>query len=143
MPLTLLGRYKRGHVRLPLFSCLVSAGFPSPADDHIEAELDVLDLFVRHPAATFYLRVGGDSMTGAGIYRGDTLVVDRSLTPRPGQVVVAIVRGDFTCKRLELENGLPVLRSANPAYPDIRLAAEDELEVFGVVTHNIHALASA
>lgn len=140
MPLTILGRFKPSRFRLPMFSSLVAAGFPSPADDHIEAELDVLDLFVRHPAATYYLRVGGDSMREKGIFKGDTIVVDRSLTPRAGSVVVAIVRGDFTCKELDFEEGLPVLRAANPNYPDIRLAAEDELEVFGVVTHNIHAL---
>lgn len=127
--------------RLPLFLSPIAAGFPSPADDYIEAELSLDELCIRHPAATFLLRARGDSMEGAGIFDGDVLVVDRSLSPRAGQVVVALIQGAFTCKHLEYEDGLPLLRAANPRYADIRLASAEELEVFGVVTSSIHRLA--
>lgn len=140
MSLDLLGVPKPSGTLLPLFTSTVAAGFPSPAEDHIEASLSLDELCIRHPASTFFLRVSGDSMTGLGIFDGDVLVVDRSLTPQPGMVVVAIVSGSFTCKRLDLEGGLPVLRAANPSYPDIRLGEGEELEVFGVVSHCIHKL---
>ena len=120
-------------LRLPLFTSRVSAGFPSPADDHIEATLSLDELCIRHPAATFLLRAAGDSMQGAGLFDGDVLVVDRSVEPRPGMIVVATVNGGFTCKRLTVENDRPVLRAENPSYPDIHLAEGEELEVFGVV----------
>lgn len=140
MPMTVLGRADRPGLRLPYFLSRISAGFPSPAEDHVEANLSLDELCVRHPASTYFLRVAGDSMTGQGIFDGDTLVVDRSLTPLAGMVVVAIVRGDFTCKQLAFELGLPVLKAANPNYPDIRLREGEELEVFGVVTNCIHKL---
>lgn len=140
MPMTVLGRVDRPGLRLPFFLSRISAGFPSPAEDHIEANFSLDDLCVRHPAATYFLRVLGNSMTGLGIYDGDILVVDRSLTVVAGMVVVAVVRGDFTCKQLDFEGGLPVLRAANPAYQDMRLGPDEELEIFGVVVHCIHKL---
>jgi len=140
MPMTVLGQADRPGLRLPYFLSRISAGFPSPAEDHVEANLSLDELCVRHPASTYFLRVAGDSMTGLGIFDGDTLVVDRSLTAVAGVVVVAVVRGDFTCKLLDFEQGLPVLRAANPRYPDIRLCEGEELEVFGVVTNCIHKL---
>lgn len=140
MVLTVIGRPLRPGLRLPLFLSRVAAGFPSPAEDHIEASLSLDELCVVHPAATFFLRVVGDSMTGLGILDGDILVVDRSITPRAGMVVVAVVNGEFTCKQLTYEHGTPVLRAANKAYPDIRLRDGEDLEVFGVVTRCIHKL---
>ncbi|MBS7660542.1 translesion error-prone DNA polymerase V autoproteolytic subunit [Pseudomonas lalucatii] len=140
MALTVIGRCERPGLRLPLFLSRIAAGFPSPAEDHIEANLSLDELCVRHPASTYFLRVAGDSMTGLGIFDGDTLVVDRALKPQAGMVVVAIVRGDFTCKQLAFEQGLPLLKAANPSYPDIRLREDEELEVFGVVTNCIHKL---
>ncbi|EOE0842228.1 LexA family protein [Pseudomonas sp. NPDC077186] len=140
MALTVIGRPLRPGLRLPLFLSRVAAGFPSPAEDHIEASLSLDELCVVHPAATFFLRVVGDSMTGLGIFDGDILVVDRSITPRAGMVVVAVVNGEFTCKQLAYERGAPVLRAANKAYPDIRLRDGEDLEVFGVVTRCIHKL---
>ncbi|HHN0155130.1 TPA: LexA family protein [Pseudomonas aeruginosa] len=140
MALTVIGRPLRPGLRLPLFLSRVAAGFPSPAEDHIEASLSLDELCVVHPAATFFLRVVGDSMTGLGIFDGDILVVDRSITPRAGTVVVAVVNGEFTCKQLAYEHGTPVLRAANKAYPDIRLRDGEDLEVFGVVTRCIHKL---
>ena len=132
MSLTLLGPLRASAQQVPLFSSLVAAGFPSPAEDHIEATLSLDELCIRHPASTFLLRAGGDSMQGA-IMDGDVLVVDRSIEPRPGMIVVATINGGFTCKRLAIEGDRPVLRAENPRYPDIRLAAGEELEVFGVV----------
>lgn len=125
---------------IPLFQSSVVAGFPSPADDYIEASLSLDELCVVRPAATFFLRSAGHSMTGAGIFDGDILIVDRSIEARPGRVVVANFRGDFTCKIYELEAGAPVLRSAHPDYPPIRLLDGEDLEVFGVVTFCIHRL---
>lgn len=140
MSLTLLGPLRASAQQVPLFSNPVAAGFPSPAEDHIEATLSLDELCIRHPAATYLLRAAGDSMQGAGIFNGDVLVVDRSIEPRPGMIVVATVRGDFTCKRLEAESGQPVLRAENPRYPDIRIAAGEELEVFGVVVAAVRRL---
>ena len=141
MSLTLLGPLRASVQQVPLFSNLVAAGFPSPAEDHIEATLSLDELCIRHPAATYLLRAAGDSMQGAGIFDGDVLVVDRSIEPRIGMIVVATVRGDFTCKRLEAEAGQPVLRAENPRYPDIRIASGEELEVFGVVVAAVRRLA--
>ncbi|MCG2775678.1 MAG: translesion error-prone DNA polymerase V autoproteolytic subunit, partial [Desulfobacterales bacterium] len=76
----------------------VSAGFPSPADDYIQGRLDLNELMIQHPAATFFVRVAGDSMIGAGIHHDDILVVDRSLEPASGKVVIAVVNGDLTVK---------------------------------------------
>src|SRR6476661_8507117 len=87
---------------LPYFEVGVSAGFPSPADDEIERPLDLHDLLVKHPSATFFIRVDGDSMEGAGIYTGDILVVDRALKAEHGTVVVALFNGEFTVKRLHI-----------------------------------------
>lgn len=140
MPLDLLGRLARPSLPLPLFLCRLSAGFPSPAEDHVDANLSLDDLCVQHPAATFFLRVRGDSMRDLGIFDGDIVVVDRSITPRVGMVVVALVDGAFTCKQLGSQAGRPVLHAANPAYPDIHLGEGEELEVFGVVTNCIHRL---
>lgn len=140
MSLTPLGPLRASVQRLPLFLNPVAAGFPSPAEDHIESTLSLDELCIRHPAATYLLRAAGDSMQGAGIFDGDVLVVDRSIEPRTGMIVVATVRGDFTCKRLETEDGQPVLRAENPRYQDIRFASGEELEVFGVVVAAVRRL---
>ena len=98
-------RLQRQGLSLPLASDQVAAGFPSPADDYIEVGIDLNEQLIRHPSSTFFLRVSGDSMTGAGIHHGDLLVVDRSLDPRPGRVVVAVLDGSFTLKRLARYRG--------------------------------------
>lgn len=121
---------------LPLQLEKVSAGFPSPAQDYIEKTLDLNELCVRHPAATFYVRASGDSMRGVGIFPGDVLVVDKSLAARHGDIVIAIVDGEFTVKELALKPR-PALLARNPSYPPIRLEAESQVEIFGVVTHAI------
>lgn len=140
MALDPIGVLQPSSTLLPLFTSTVAAGFPSPAEDHIEASLSLDELCIRHPAATFFLRVSGDSMTGLGIFDGDVLVVDRSLEAKRGMVVVAIVDGSFTCKQLDREEGRPVLRSANPNYPDIYLREGEALETFGVVTNCIRRM---
>ena len=88
-------------LNLPFFSCAVEAGFPSPADDHLEGSLDLNSYLIKHPAATFFVRVSGESMVGAGIFNNDILVVDRSIKPSNGKVVIAVLEGQLTVKRLE------------------------------------------
>ncbi|MBJ7379208.1 MAG: translesion error-prone DNA polymerase V autoproteolytic subunit [Polynucleobacter sp.] len=123
---------------LPLYSCLAPAGFPSPAADHYDKRLDLNEYLVLHPEATFFLRVKGDSMLGAGIHDGDLLVVDRSTEPSHGRVIIAVLDGELTVKRLHRQRGKISLRADNPAYSDIVIADDQELQVWGVVTHVIH-----
>jgi DNA polymerase V len=125
---------------LPLFLSQVSAGFPSPAEDHLDRRLDLNEMLVKHPAATFFVRVAGDSMTGAGINHGDILVVDRSLEPANGKVVIAVVNGELTVKRLFRNGDSFLLAAANPAYPDRLLAEGESCEIWGVATFVIHSL---
>ncbi len=123
------------------FTSRVEAGFPSPADDYLEGTLDLNEHLIRRPAATFFLRVSGDSMTGAGIYPGDILIVDRSLTPADGRIVIAVVDGELTVKRLSRRRGRIRLLPENPRYPPIEITAEQDLRVWGVVVHAIHSFA--
>ena len=120
---------------LPLFASVVRAGFPSPADDYIEQTLDLNEFCIRNPPATYLLRVhpDGDSMIDAGIYPGDIVVVDRSLTPQHGDFVVAAVDQEFTLKELDLHSQTPVLRAHNPNYQPIALNEDQALEIVGVV----------
>ena len=123
-------------VTIPLFLHRASCGFPSPASDYLEGKLDLNTHCVPHPAATFYLRAEGESMTGVGIFPGDLLVVDKSLTPRHGDVVIALLDGGFTVKTLQLRPRLALL-PANPAFAPLAVDAEQGFELFGVVTHVI------
>ncbi len=127
-------------LRRPLFVCSVSAGFPSPADDYIEGELDLNRLLVNNPPATFFVRVAGDSMTGAGIHHHDILVVDRSLEPVSGKVVIAVVDGELTVKRYCNDADGMRLAAANPDYPDLVPGEESSFAIWGVVVHVIHSL---
>jgi len=111
----------------------VKAGFPSPAEAYADQALNLHELAVVNPAATIFCWASGDSMEGAGVFTGDLLVVDRSLTPIAGDLVVAAIEGDYTLKRLEYEAGSPVLVPANSKYPIMRPAEGQELTVFGVV----------
>ena len=124
----------------PLFLARVSAGFPSPAEDYIEGRLDLNKHLVKHPAATFFVRVAGDSMTGAGIHPGDILVVDRSLEPRDASVVIAVLDGELTVKRLSRRDGRLYLLPDNSLYRPLEVLEEMEFEVWGVVTSVIHSL---
>ena len=127
-------------VSLPLFNGKVAAGFPSPADDYVEKNLDLNELLVQKPAATFFVRAQGESMLGAGIHPNDILVVDRSLEAVPGKVVICAINGELTVKRLERVNDQWQLKAENPAYADIVIHDELELVIWGVVTNVIHAL---
>lgn len=120
---------------LPLFGARVPAGFPSPADDFIEGMLDLNDLLVTNPPATFFVRVSGHSMFGAGIYPNSLLVVDRSVKPTHGRIVVAVVDGELTVKRLRrLRGGSVELVAENPEFPPLRFTDGQELMIWGVVT---------
>ena len=125
---------------LPLFTGKVAAGFPSPADDYVEKNLDLNELPVQKPAATFFVRAQGESMLGAGIHPNDILVVDRSLEAVPGKVVICAINGELTVKRLERVNEQWQLKAENPAYADIVIHDELELVIWGVVTNVIHSL---
>ena len=124
----------------PLYLERISAGFPSPADDYIETALDLNTYLVRNPAATFMVRVSGDSMSGAGISDGDILVVDRSEEPVPGKIVVAVLDGELTVKRLIRKDGQIFLAPENPRYRPIAVAAEQDLHVWGVVSGVVRRL---
>jgi DNA polymerase V len=127
-------------VFLPLASLPVRAGFPSPADDYLETALDLNSRLIRTPSATFLVRVAGDSMIGAGISTGDMLVVDKSLEAGEGNIVVAVVNGEFTLKRFSWKRGYPELLAENPDFPPVRLIEGDELYIWGVVRHIIKDL---
>ena len=117
-----------------LLESRIPAGFTAPAEDRVERRLNLERHLATHPDATFYMRVSGDSMRDAGIGDGDLIVVDRSAKPAMGDVVVAVLDGEFTVKRLARDaRGAPVLRAANPAYCDIPVGEEGELSVWGVV----------
>ena len=128
------GRQGSRHRALPLFSSTVAAGFPSPADDYLEKDLDLNDFFIRHETATFYVRVSGDSMENAGIRHNDVLVVDKSLEPRDGSIVVAVIDGELTVKRLRRRNGEVHLMPENPNYQPILISPEQTFLIWGVVT---------
>ena len=124
----------------PLFMVSVSAGFPSPAEDYIEGRLDLNRHLIKHPAATFFVRVAGDSMIDAGIHPGDILVVDRALEPKDASVVIAVLDGELTVKRLARREGKLYLVPDNRAYPPLEIQPDMEFEVWGVVTSVIHHL---
>jgi len=126
--------------RLPLFTDKVSAGFPSPADDYIERSLDLNELLIQHPAATFFARAQGVSMIAAGIYPNDILVIDRSIEPVAGKIVICALNGELTVKRLARDGDHWKLKAENPEYPDIPLHDELEMVIWGVVTHVIHSV---
>lgn len=140
MMLSILGKSCiRSELAIPLFTERVTAGFPSPAQDYVEGTLDLNELCIQHPAATFFVRVYGDSMTDAGIYPNDVLVVDRSVTARDGDIVIASVNEEFTVKELRFKPH-PRLVPRNPAYATIEVSEDSVLEVFGVVTSVVRQL---
>lgn len=116
----------------------VVAGFPSPAEQYLEPPLDLNEFLIKRPAATYFVRVQGNSMIGAGIHEGDLLVVDRSLRPANGDVIIASVDGDFTVKTYRRDKDGIHLEPANDAYPIITLKSGQQLDYFGKVTASIH-----
>lgn len=132
--------FRKTSTCFPLYATRVAAGFPSPADDYIEAKLDLNQYLVKHPAATFFVRVEGDSMIGAGIHPDDILVVDRSLKPSDGRIVIAVINGELTVKRLKMEaEGLKLI-AENPRYRPIHITEEMNFSIWGVVTSVIHGV---
>ena len=125
-------------IYLPVAGSTVRAGFPSPAAEYEEAQLDINDIVVTNPAATFYVRVAGNSMTDANINEGDILVVDRSIEATHGKIVIAVVDNEFTVKTLYNKDGIVKLVPANPDYPEIELKNEQELNIWGVVSYIIY-----
>ena len=126
---------------VPLFAKLligrVCAGFPSPAEDLGYQRIDLTKVLIVHPQATYLLRAKGNSMMGAGIFDNDILVVDRAIKPRHNHIVIAIVDGDFTVKRLYMFDGQTKLMASNPAFPDILPIEGQTVEVWGVVTSSV------
>ncbi len=127
-------------LQIPLYESRIQAGFPSPADELSEGLLDLNEYLVPHKASTFFVRVTGDSMTGVGIFPEDMLIVDRSLTATYGKIVIAVLNGEMTVKRLEKDKNGLLLCAENEKYPDIIVTENDSFSVWGVVTNVIHSL---
>jgi DNA polymerase V len=132
-----LGDAKKKKAKIPLFSSRPQAGFPAPGDDQIERILDINDLVVKHPASTFFVRVEGDSMEGAGIFSGDVLVVDRSVAPKDGLIVVAAVYGELLVKRLRISGAVRELISENQDYKPLKITNGEDCFVWGVVVGSV------
>ncbi|MCD7100561.1 MULTISPECIES: LexA family protein [unclassified Pseudoclavibacter] len=128
------------HGRVTVLAALspVHAGFPSPAQDYFDGSIDLNEHLIADPVATFIIRVAGDSMIGCGISDGDEVIVDRSLRPVDGSIVIAVVEGELTIKRLRLTGRGPQLHPENPDYPVIHIGEGQELSVWGVVTRCLH-----
>lgn len=133
----IIGLLQPSSMHLPHYNASVPAGFPSPALDHMEQRLSLDTLLDLHASHTYVVSVSGDSMTGAGIFDGDHLIVSRGLPARPGHVVVACLNGDIFVKRLAQEQNQFILRSENSAYAPRYILENDELTIWGVVTHSL------
>ena len=125
---------------VPLVESSVEAGFPSPADDYLDRPLDFNELLIENTAATFAVRISGESMSGAGLYPGDIAVVNRARHAVNGNVILALVDGDFTIKRYRNRGGQIRLTAENPAFSDIVITTDSAFELWGVVTHSIRML---
>ena len=123
---------------IPFYSQAVPAGFPSPAEDHRHSKIDLNNLLIENPSATYYVRVNGDSMLGAGILNGDLLIVDRSIEVTNNCIVVAHLDGEFTVKRIKKIKKQIFLQAENNNYKPIEVTKEMDFELFGVVAHAIH-----
>ena len=125
---------------VPFYEASVSAGFPSPAEDFMDVELNLQDYLIQHPSATFCVRVTGDSMIKAGISSGDVMIVDRSLEPKDGSIVLAVLNGEFTVKRIKKNKDQLLLIPENVKFAPIVVSEEMNFKVWGVVTHVVHQL---
>ena len=124
----------------PLANETISAGFPSPAEDYIELGIDLNKYLIKNPISTFFLRVSGNSMNNAGIYSNDLLIIDRSINPNPNDIVVALLDGDFTLKRLIKEKNNYYLKAGKENYPSINLYEYIDIQIWGVAIYSIHEL---
>ena len=125
-------------LKLPLFVSRISAGFPSPAADYIDKKLDLNQYLIKHPAATFFVRVEGSSMVNAGIHDNDILIVDRALEPADSKIVIAVLNGEMTVKRIRKAGGKLYLMPENDAYGALEVSEDMEFQIWGVVTSVIH-----
>ena len=125
-------------LKIPLFESGVSAGFPSPADDYLDLPIDLNEFLIKHPAATFYVRVKGNSMEGAGILNGDLLIVDRAEEPRNKSIVLGVIDGEFTVKRIKKKGSDLYLMPDNPEFKPIKIDDNMDFQVWGVVTYVVH-----
>tara|TARA_Y200000002_G_scaffold56914_1_gene42197 strand:+ start:5610 stop:6059 length:450 start_codon:yes stop_codon:yes gene_type:complete len=125
---------------IPFYQSNVPAGFPSPAEDFMDLDLNLQEYLVQHPSATFCVRVTGDSMQNAGIYSGDVMVVDRALEPQNNTIVLAILDGEFTVKRIQKKGQELYLKPENSKFKPIQITEEMNFQVWGVVTHIIHKI---
>ena len=126
-------------LKTPLLSDSISAGFPSPADDYTEDYIDLNEHLISNPFSTFFLRVKGDSMINAGIKDKDLIIVDKSLRAKPGNIIIAIIDGEFTVKRLSIKNNELYLKAENHNYPDFSLKNYIDVQIWGVVIYSIHS----
>ena len=125
--------------RIPLLNDSVSAGFPSPADDYTEENIDLNEHLISNPFSTFLLRVKGESMINAGIKDKDLIIVDKSLIAKPGDIVIAMIDGEFTIKRLSIKNDELYLKAENHNYPDFSFKDHIDVQIWGVVIYSIHS----
>ena len=125
---------------IPFYQSNVPAGFPSPAENFMDLDLNLQDYLVQNPSATFCVRVTGDSMQNAGIFSGDVMVVDRSLEPKNNTIVLAVLDGEFTVKRIQKKGEELFLKPENKDFKPIKVTEEMNFQVWGVVTHIIHKL---
>ena len=126
-------------LKIPLLSDSISAGFPSPADDYTEENIDLNEHLISNPFSTFFLRVKGDSMINAGIKDKDLIIVDKSLKAKPGNIIIAMIDGEFTVKRLSIKNNELYLKAENEKYPDFRFKNHFDVQIWGVVIYSIHS----
>ena len=127
-------------IEIPLFVDSISAGFTSPADDYIDEKLDINKHLIKHPEATFYVKAKGNSMINIGIYEGDILIVDRAITPVNNSIVIGVVNGEFTVKRINKSDDKFYLIPENEDYPPIEITETMDFKIWGVVTNAIHKL---
>ena len=125
--------------RIPLLNDSVSAGFPSPADDYAEENIDLNEHLISNPFSTFFLRVKGESMINAGIKDKDLIIVDKSLIPKPGNIIIAMIDGEFTIKRLSIKNDELYLKAENHNYPNFSFKNHIDVQIWGVVIYSIHS----
>ena len=128
---------------LTFYKEAVECGFPSPARDFTEGTIDLNEELIPRPNSTFIVRARGDSMVGSGIYPGDLLIVDRSLSPRNGSIIIAVLDGELSVKGLKLNNDQVTLSSSNPNYSDVIVSEEMDFTIWGVCTNVVHSLTSS
>lgn len=129
---------EKGSSKHPIYSTPIWAGFPSPADDYTELKLDLNKFLIKHPSATFYVKVKGDSMKGAGINDGDILVVDRAIEPKNNDIAVCVINSEFTVKRLKKTKDALFLAPENNEYKPIKVTEFNDFQVWGIVAYIIH-----